>query len=81
MADVNLTKSDGATTTAATPASTTPHLSDLLAAPATNLLPGHVETAAVSTAHAGTAHTAGLVDQRLLEEEERHRNSGGNPLI
>ncbi len=78
MADVNLTKSDASTTPTAT--TTVPHLSDLLAAPATDLLPGHVEHAAVSTTHAASTHAAGLVDQRLLEEEERNRNNH-NPLI
>jgi EF hand len=85
MADVNLTKADATTTDASTATtsttSTTPHLSDLLAAPATNLLPGHVETAALHSTHAGTTSTHGLLDQRLMEEEERHRNQQGNPLI
>ncbi len=85
MADVNLTKTDTTTTTTTVSTTTTttttvPHLSDLLAAPATDLLPGHVEHAAVSTTHAANTHAAGLVDQRLLEEEERNRNNH-NPLI
>jgi hypothetical protein len=89
MADVNLTKAD--TTTPTTDASivpaggaTTPHLSELLAAPSTDLLPGHVENAAVAGtpgAHATAAQTHGMLDQRLLEEEERHRLNNSNPLI
>ena len=76
MADVNLTKTDTTSTT-----STTPHLDDLLAAPATAMLPGHVENAALHSASAGNAHLHGLVDQRLMEEEERHRQQGSGPLI
>jgi hypothetical protein len=92
MADVWLTKADSsASTTAATTAttassgSTTPHLSELLAAPATDLLPGHAENAAASTStsggHATTAQTHAMLDHKLLEEEERHRLANGNPLI
>ena len=91
MADVWLTKSDSsasttaATTTTAGSGSTTPHLSELLAAPATDLLPGHVENAAASTStgggHATTAQTHAMLDHKLLEEEERHRLANGNPLI
>ena len=78
MADVNLTKADASTPAAAT---TTPHLSDLLAGPATDLLPGHMETAALHPASAATAHFPGLVDQRLMEEAERQRHQGSTPLI
>jgi hypothetical protein len=88
MADVNLTKADTATP-ATDPsivpagAAAAPHLSELLAAPSTDLLPGHVDNAAVaSTAgHASTAQVHGMLDQRLLEEEERHRLNNSNPLI
>ena len=82
MADVNLTKADTAATAATTAmASTTPHLNDLLAGPAAGLLPGHVENMAMHSASAGTAHLQGLVDQRLMEEEERRRHQGSAPLI
>ena len=80
MADVNLTKSDTTTTAAAT-TTTPPHLSDLLAAPATNLLPGHVETAALHPVSAGNAHLPDLVDRHLMEEAERQRHQGSTPLI
>jgi len=86
MADVWLTKDAASTSHTTTdpsiaPASgATPHLSELLAAPSTDLLPGHVETAAVS-GHAGAAQVHGMLDQRLLEEEERHRLANSNPLI
>jgi len=89
MADVNLTKADTTTTTtdpSVVPAhaAATPHLSELLAAPSTDLLPGHVDNAAVASnagAHAAPAQTHGMLDQRLLEEEERQRLHNSNPLI
>jgi hypothetical protein len=42
-----------------------------------------VDNAAVaSTAgQAGTSQAHGMLDQRLLEEEERHRLNNSNPLI
>ena len=90
MADVWLTKDAASTSTPAhvdpsiVPAGgTAPHLSELLAAPSADLLPGHVDNAAVaSTAgHASTTQAHGMLDQRLLEEEERHRLNNSNPLI
>jgi hypothetical protein len=86
MADVWLTKADStAAATTASTGSTTPHLSELLAAPATDLLPGHVENAAASTStsggHATTTQNHAMLDHKLLEEEERHRLANGNPLI
>jgi hypothetical protein len=75
MADVWLTKDTPDTTTAHASA---PALGDLLAAPATDLLPGHVEHAAL-VSHTDASHASGLVDQKLLEEEERNRHN--NPLI
>jgi hypothetical protein len=84
MADVNLTKSDTTTSTTTTTTATTPSLGDLLAAPATDLLPGHAEPAAKTavvdpgSAHAQTTQLHGLVDNSLLDAEERNRNQ---PLI
>jgi hypothetical protein len=75
MADVWLTK-DTPDTTAS---HSTPALGDLLAAPATDLLPGHVEHAALVPHPVDASHAHGLVDQKLLEEEERNRHN--NPLI
>ena len=81
MADVNLTKDDAPTTSTTATPSTAPHLSDLLAGPPTDLLPGHVETAALHSASAASTHLPGLVDQRLMEEAERQRHHGSTPLI
>jgi hypothetical protein len=64
-----------ATATVATAA--VPNLSDLLAAPATDLLPGHVADTA-SKAHVESSSSHGLMDNRLLGDEEQHRH---NPLI
>jgi hypothetical protein len=83
MADVWLAKDSTATTTASTPATTTtttPSLADLLSAPATTLLPGHVETAAVGGSaelHAHAAQLHGLTDNRLLDDEQNRQT----PLI
>ncbi len=70
------TTTSSASTTAATPA-----LHELLTAPATNLLPGHT-TDAATTAHIAQAHTgieqAGLIDHRLLADEEARRHT---PLL
>ena len=91
MADVWLTKDTASASSATTDpsvappsAGATPHLSELLAAPSTELLPGHVENAAVASntgTHATTAQAHGMLDQRLLEEEERQRLNNSNPLI
>jgi hypothetical protein len=83
MADVWFTKDTSATTAAATTATaTTPALSDLLAAPATDLLPGHQASTANVEATAHTTHTAsalhGLIDNRLLGDDEQNRHT---PLI
>jgi len=83
MADVWFTKDTPATTAAAT--TTTPALSDLLAAPATDLLPGHTTDASpAATTHVATAtHDAtaanlhGLTHNRLLDDEQNR----ANPLI
>jgi hypothetical protein len=83
MADVWFTKETTAATTLTT--ASTPALSDLLAAPATDLLPGHTTDAATSTgAHAATyAHDAhasalhGLTANHLLDDE----HTRANPLI
>ena len=83
MADVWFAK-DTTTTAAATTTTATPALSDLLAAPATDLLPGHTTDAAatVAASHAAAAtHDAsalhGLTQNRLLDDEQNR----ANPLI
>ena len=70
-----------------TETATTPGLHDLLAAPATDLLPGHAADAATTVAagHATAAHAHeaaahalhGLTNNRLLDEEQNR----ANPLI
>ena len=85
MADVWFTKDTTSTVTTAE-AAATPSLHDLLAAPATDLLPGHTTDAAVTGGHATVAavsHDAaahalhGLTNNRLFEEEQNR----ANPLI
>jgi hypothetical protein len=84
MADVWFTKDVTPATTAET---ATPGLHELLAAPATDLLPGHAAEAAttvaaghapVDHAHEAAAHALhGLTNNRLLDDEQNR----ANPLI
>ena len=81
MADVWFGKDTSAATTTTT--ASTPALSDLLAAPATDLLPGHTTDAAVTTtahatqvaSHEQAAQLHGL--NRLLDDDQNHHT----PLI
>jgi hypothetical protein len=88
MADVWFAKAPAATaagTAAAATTAATPALHELLAAPATDLLPGHTTDAATTPTTgtaATTAHTAqaaeagGLIDHRLLGDDEATRHGG-----
>jgi hypothetical protein len=66
-----------------TTAATTPALSDLLAAPATDVLPGGASSSTTATTHTDTstaamAHTAavhGLMGGNLLGDDEHRRNT------
>jgi hypothetical protein len=83
MADVWFTKATTPATTLTT--ASTPSLSDLLAPPATTLLPGHATDAATTTtAHVATStpevHASalhGLMSSHLLDDEQNR----ANPLI
>jgi len=87
MADVWFAKDGTASTSASAAAASshestsTPSLGDLLAAPATELLPGGepAHVARVHTAdHASTALAHGLLDARRLDDDEAGRHA---PLI
>jgi len=91
MDDVWFAKETSGTTSAATApatsttAATTPALSDLLAAPATDVLPGgssssttattttHTDTSTTAMAHAAAVH--GLMGGNLLGDDEHRRNT------
>ena len=75
MADVWFAKD---TLDAGRRAATTPALSDLLAAPATDLLPGG-EVSHAAPVHATGDHAAvAMIHARLLDEDEARRNT---PLL